>query len=178
MRLGLVVLVGCDAGLAPPTTPPPEPPPAAPLAPVSDGHGGWYAIVRAERGTTECSNMGGEHITLSIVDRQPGQPTWLHLGGHGNYRALPCDRRYVAHVVATPPLVVDDPGWCLDEQPTYDGKILALSSVGPDPAATLVHAAKVGLPDAIDPLIAVSGNPPLINSVSTWIGQVDNYVCF
>lgn len=127
------------------------PPSTRSLAPVPDGHGGWYAVLVPTGMQDEASNAGGEHITLEVIDRAPGMPRWLHLGGHAKHVDLRCANRFVAHIRSVEPARVWDGGWGLGRLPAYDGAIDAIAGVSRvDLGDALARAARTG---------AIEGSP-------------------
>jgi hypothetical protein len=123
-------------------------PSARALAPIPDGHGGWYAVLAATGMVEEASNAGGEHVTLQVIERAPGMPHWLHLGGHAKHLELRCVDRFVAHIRRVEPSRVWDGGWALGSLPAYDGAIDAIASASrADLADALARAARTGLID-------------------------------
>ena len=151
--LALVPLLACNATLSP--SPPPVATATISLAPISDGRGGWYAVLApvALQGE-DGSNMGGHHLTLRVVERRPDMPQLLHAGGHGKYLSMHCGDRFVAHIIkpATPIKIFYSDTlmreWVMGGLPAYDGEILGAARVAPDEdlAARLARAARDGLP--------------------------------
>ena len=162
--LALVPLLACNATLSP--SPPPVATATIALAPISDGRGGWYAVLAPVVLQDEAgSNMGGHHLTLRVVDRGPDMPHLLHAGGHGKYLSMHCGDRFVAHIVqpATPIKIFYSENltreWVMGGLPSYDGKILEAARIAPDedPVARLARAAHEGLPGS--PGAAANSDP-------------------
>jgi hypothetical protein len=149
--LVLVPLFACNVSPSPPAMA------AAPssLAPISDGRGGWYAVLAPVGVQDEAgSNLGGHHLTLRVVERRPETPHLIHAGGHGKHLSMHCDDRFVAHIIkpATPIKIFYSETltreWVMGGLPSYDGEIIAVARVAPgeDLAARLAGAARDGLP--------------------------------
>jgi hypothetical protein len=161
--LALVPLLACNA--SPP--PPPVATATSSLAPISDGRGGWYAVLTPVALQDELgSNLGGHHLTLRVVERRPDTPHLIHAGGHGKYLSMHCDDRFVAHIIkpATPIKIFYSEelarAWIEGGLPSYDGEIIAVARVAPgeDLTARLAGAAREGLPGS--PGAAASSDHP------------------
>jgi hypothetical protein len=93
------------------------------------------AIVRADVVQEECSNMGGLHVVLTVVDLARGDKKalhTLHYGEHGFEPDAPIKvgDLFVAAVTPSPGLHVRSQGWCLDDLPDpFDGSATALLPV-------------------------------------------------
>lgn len=123
-------------------------PSARSLAPIPDGNRGWYAVLVPTGMQEEASNAGGEHVTLQVIERAPGMPRWLHLGGHDKHLEVRCADHFVAHIRSVDPSRVWDGGWGLGSLPAYDGAIDAIARVSrADLADALARAARTGLID-------------------------------
>jgi hypothetical protein len=149
--LALVPLLACNADWSPP----PVAPATGPLAPISDGRGGWYAVLAPVAVQSDvASNLGGDHLTLRVVEHLPDTPHLIHAGGHGKFLSMHCSDRFVAHIIkpATPIKIFESEVamrvWVLGDLPSYDGAIIEVARVAPgeDLAARLARAAREGLP--------------------------------
>lgn len=189
VRLLLLLLLACHIGVSP------MEPAATPLPPIADGAGGWYVVLAPVSVQNEVSNLGGQHLTLRVLDRVPSEPQWIHLGGHGEGVSVTCSDRFVAHITTlTPPIRVAAPAPSRDSPrefhtpdpgignhlPAYDGALAAITRIAPTDnlAARLALAARWGLTTtASDQRIAGSrdaaeifrlGGPDLYCETSVW----------
>jgi hypothetical protein len=124
MRIVLLVLAACDAGLVPVT---PDD-----VGPIVGADHRIYAVARLVANVEECSNLGGEHDTLEIDE--PAHRL-IHAGGHGDhlvggtsmYGVVPGpERYYIAVLDRFGPVDIADPGWCLRDLPHYSGHAVRL----------------------------------------------------
>ena len=107
--------------------------------PVALDNGATFAVVKLIRIDGDCSNAGGSYFTFELDS--PGPPRFVHGGGHDFAFARPgrdCysstryqddDRDhtplgyYVAEISPSAPFRFWDPGWGLQDLPTYVGAV-------------------------------------------------------
>jgi len=107
--------------------------------PVALDNGATFAVVKLIRIDGDCSNAGGSYFTFELDS--PGPPRFVHGGGHDFAFARPGRDRdsstryqhddrddtplgyYVAEISPTAPFRFWDPGWGLQDLPTYIGAV-------------------------------------------------------
>jgi hypothetical protein len=144
---------------------PPEPPPSAavstPTAPagaqaphtpeaawregiVADtddalARSAMIAVAVLQASQQECSGMGGFHGIFRLIHVARGSGVSLaHYGGHGFYPAAVPRAGEVFVVGVEPshgPIVLHDPGWCLQGLPAAQGRVVALQRAADAPTA-------------------------------------------